>query len=69
MDPNLPGATPSSRTHLTSLAAVAQHAQQGRFHTLQAFAEAAGRAVAGSCLAVQDRVARQIRQGRPASTG
>ena len=69
MDQTLLGATANSPIHLTTLAAVAQHAQQGHFHSLQAFAGAVRRAVAGTCLAVEDRVARQIRQGRPASTG
>lgn len=69
MEQNLPGATSNSPTHLATLAAAAQHAQQGHFHSLQAFAGAVRRAVAVTCLAVEDRVARQIEQGRPASTG
>lgn len=69
MDPHLIGATPHSPSHLTTLAEVAQHAQQGDSHTLQAFAGAVRRAVAGTCLAVEGRVSRQTRQGRPASAG
>lgn len=69
MDPISPGAAPHSPSHLTTLAGVAQQAQQGHFHSLQAFAGAVRRAVAGICLAVEGRLARQVRQGRPASAG
>ena len=69
MDQNLPGATANSPIPLTTLAVVAHHAQQGHFHSLQAFAGAVRRAIAGLCRAVEDRAARQIRQGRPAGSG
>ncbi|KAL3131265.1 hypothetical protein ABBQ38_000562 [Trebouxia sp. C0009 RCD-2024] len=69
MEPPSPGATPNSSTPLTTLAAVAQHAQQGQFHSMQAFVRAVRKAVVGTCLAVKGRLARQDRQGRPASTG
>lgn len=54
---------------VVSLAAVAQHAQQGCFESMDAFAEAVRSAVASICGAVEARLRRQSRHSKGSMPG
>ena len=60
-DPNIARAGSQCPKQVVSLAAVAQHAQQGCFESMDAFAEAVRSAVASICSVVEARLRRQSR--------
>ena len=65
-DPSIAMAGSENPKQVMTLVAVAQHAQQGCFEGMDAFAEAVRGAVASICSAVEARLRRQSRHSRVA---